>query len=583
MKPVLALAGNPNCGKTTLFNRLTGLNQRVGNFSGVTVEVKRGDLRLGTRPATVVDLPGTYALSANSPEERLAADYLRSGEADVVIVVVDVMNLQRNLALALQVAQSGVPMVLALNMADELARLGGHADCGWFEQETGIAAVPISAKRGDGLAQLLERAFGACRQPPVYRSLTPDLETATRLANGTLGQAPDHSGAYRPDRLLLHRALALPIFLGVLLIVFSLTFGPPGKAAGAFLSRIFEGLGLWVQARLAHLGAPPLVGAFVGDVLFGGVGGVLSFIPQLTLLFFFITFMEDCGYMARAAMLMDRPLRRAGLSGKAFICMITGFGCSVPAFLSTRTLDTAGERRRTLTALPLVCCSARLPALSIFAGLFFPDCAGAVLLLMYGLSAVCAMAAARLSGLFHRDDSVFLLELPPYRMPSARGLLIHVWQRLHAFIVRAGTVIFAATAVIWALTAFTPSFSYTPDMSQSLFAWLSSRLARWFVPLGFGDWRACGALLAGLAAKESIVSALGMFYGSLQTLSANFSSASALSYMAFITLYTPCAAAAGALRSQLGSWRETALALLLQLALAYVSSAILYQIALFFR
>lgn len=670
----IALAGNPNCGKTTLFNALTGSNQYVGNWPGVTVEKKEGTAHLGDKALTVVDLPGIYSLSPYSMEEIVARDFIIGEAPDCVIDIVDATNLERNLYLTVQLLELERPTVLALNFMDEVEKRGDRIDVPRLSKELGIPVVPITARTGEGLEQLLHTAhrqmhLGFTVEPDdLYDDYTHDIHhrmgelihdyayaanlpahwASIKLLEGdevvqqalhlpanvqqqlnaivaeyenssdlgdretliadsryqyiekvvsasvTRGQQPGTlTLTEKIDKVVTHRFFAIPLFLCTMLVMFIITFGP----FGSWLSDLVgEGIGLfgaWLGTALTNLGVSYVLVSLICDGIIAGVGGVLTFLPQIALLFLFLSFLEDSGYMSRAAFIMDRLLRRFGLSGKAFIPMLMGFGCSVPAIMGARTMENEKDRRMTILLVPFMSCSAKLPVYGLISAAFFGPWAGLVVFGLY----VIGMAVGILSGLFFKkslfvgEPAPFVLELPPYRLPSLGNMLTHVWQKVKGFLIKAGTLILLMSVILWLLQSFDFSLHMVEDASQSMLGALGGFIAPIFAPLGFGHWQAAVALLTGLIAKEMVVSSLSMFYGFSLTAASSqvaaamvgFTPLSAFSMLVFILLYVPCVAAVSTLFKELGSPKWAWFSIFWQLGCAYVVSLLVYQLgALFF-
>ena len=668
----VALVGNPNCGKTTLFNALTGSDQYVGNWPGVTVEKKEGTAKVGDVSFTVVDLPGIYSLSPYSMEELVARRFIIGEKPDAIINIVDATNLERNLYLTMQLLELERPMVLALNFMDEVEKKGDQIDCGKLAAHLGVPAIPISARDGQNIDKLVEEAHrqmhtGLTLEPddlyddfthaihhrigdiihdrayergiPAHwaaiKLLEGDSEVAKDLGLGetTLRRIDQIATEYeasselgdretlladsryrfvervvrssvkrrgdggkptiteRIDAVATHKYFALPLFLAMMLVVFLITFSGPGAwlsdGIAAFLENVLcPGASAWLNS----LGAPAWLTGLLVDGLISGVGGVITFLPMIALLFLFLSLLEDSGYMARAAFVMDRTLRHFGLSGKAFIPMLMGFGCTVPAVMGARTMENEKDRRMTILLVPFMSCGARLPIYGLMTAAFFPDHAGLVVFGLYLLGPVLAF----LSGLFLKrflfkgEPAPFLLELPPYRMPTAKNIWLHVWQRVRDFLTRAGTIIAAMSVVVWFLQSFGPNFQMVSDTAESILARFGSFIAPIFAPLGFGAWQAAVALLTGLIAKEAVVSSMSLFYGFSMTdyaaagaaMAVTFSSAAALAFLVFCALYTPCVAAIATIRREMGSRRWTVLTLAWQLAVAYLASFVAYHLAL---
>ena len=670
----IALAGNPNCGKTTLFNALTGSNQYVGNWPGVTVEKKEGTAHLGDKALTVVDLPGIYSLSPYSMEEIVARDFIIGEAPDCVIDIVDATNLERNLYLTVQLLELERPTVLALNFMDEVEKRGDRIDVARLSKELGIPVVPITARTGEGLEQLLHTAhrqmhLGFTVEPDdLYDDYTHDIhhrmgelihdyayaanlpahwasikllegdevvqqalnlppKVQTQLdaivaeyenssdlgdretliadsryqyiekvvaASVTKGQQPGTlTLTEKIDKVVTHRIFAIPLFLCTMLVMFVITFGPFGSWLSDLVGKGIGLFGAWLGAVLTSLGVSHVLVSLICDGIIAGVGGVLTFLPQIALLFLFLSFLEDSGYMSRAAFIMDRLLRRFGLSGKAFIPMLMGFGCSVPAIMGARTMENEKDRRMTILLIPFMSCSAKLPVYGLISAAFFGPWAGLVVFGLY----VIGMAVGILSGLFFKkslfvgEPAPFVLELPPYRLPSLGNMLTHVWQKVKGFLIKAGTLILLMSVILWLLQSFDFSLHMVEDTSQSMLGTLGGFIAPIFAPLGFGHWQAAVALLTGLIAKEMVVSSLSMFYGFSLTAASSqvaaamvgFTPLSAFSMLVFILLYVPCVAAVSTLFKELGSPKWAWFSIFWQLGCAYVVSLLVYQLgALFF-
>ncbi len=667
----VALAGNPNCGKTTLFNALTGSNQYVGNWPGVTVEKKEGTAHLGDRSITVVDLPGIYSLSPYSMEEIVARDFIIGEGPDAVIDIVDATNLERNLYLTVQLLELERPLVLALNFMDEVKARGDQIDVERLSKELGVPVVPITAKTGEGLDELLQVAhrqmhLGVTYEPDdLYDDFTHDIHhrmgelihdyayaanlpahwasikllegdgivakalnlpadvqnkldaiIAEYEASSALGDRETlvadsryryiervvHAsvvkgkGSEGPtltekiDKIVTGKYTALPLFLCAMLVMFVITFGPFGSWLQDGVSALIDLFSGWLEGALTAAGAPDVVISLVCDGIISGVGGVLSFLPQIALLFFFLSFLEDSGYMSRAAFIMDRLLRRFGLSGKAFIPMLMGFGCSVPAIMGARTMENEKDRRMTILLIPFMSCSAKLPVYGLLSAAFFGPWAGLVVFGLY----VIGMVVGILSGilfkhtLFSGEPAPFVLELPPYRFPSMENIATHVWQKVKGFLVKAGTLILAMSVVLWLLQSFDFSLHMVDDAANSMLGTLGALIAPVFAPLGFGFWQAAVALLTGFIAKEMVVSSLSMFYGFSLTAAGTavaaamtgFTPLSAFSMLVFILLYVPCVAATSTMAKELGSAKWTVFSVCWQIGVAYVVSLLVHTVGL---
>ncbi len=665
----VALAGNPNCGKTTLFNALTGSNQYVGNWPGVTVEKKEGETRIGDRTVTVVDLPGIYSLSPYSMEEIVARDFIINQAPDCVIDIVDATNLERNLYLTIQLLELERPTVVALNFMDEVEKRGDRIDVDRLSKELGVPVIPITARTGEGVEELMHTAhrqmhLGVTIEPDdLYDDYTHDIhhrmgellhdyayaanlpahwasikllegdsiveqalalppEVKTRLdalvaeyenssdlgdretliadsryqyiqrvvaASVEKGGVPGElTFSEEIDKVVTHRVLAIPLFLCTMLIMFVVTFGPFGSWLSDGVGAGMDALSQWLAPALEGLGVSHVLISLACDGIIAGVGGVLTFLPQIALLFLFLSFLEDSGYMSRAAFIMDRALRRFGLSGKAFIPMLMGFGCSVPAIMGARTMENEKDRRMTILLVPFMSCSAKLPVYGLISAAFFGPWAGLVVFGLY----IIGMIVGILSGLFFKktlfagEPAPFVLELPPYRLPSIGNMLTHVWQKVKGFLVKAGTLILLMSMVLWLLQSFDFSLRMVDDPTHSMLGALGNVLAPVFAPCGFGFWQAAVALLTGLVAKEMVVSSLSMFYGFSLTAASGevaaamtgFTPLSAFAMLVFILLYVPCVAAVSTLFKEMQSRKWAWFSIAWQVGCAYVMALLVYQI-----
>ena len=656
------LAGNQNCGKTTLFNALTGAAQKVGNFPGVTIEKKTGTLK-NRHDVGVTDLPGIYSLSPYSPEEIIARDYIIENRPECIINVLDATNLSRGLYLTLQVLELGLPTVVALNMMDEITQNGFVIDIKGIEKELGAVVVPISASRNTGIENLINAALDAARgkktagctfyKGPVHRALAaigevigtkakaadlPVLYAAAGILEGdrllekrlqlnkaetanTNHAAKAAETALMTDRetvmaqaryefidnicgnyckrgdetirqkssdtidsILVNRFFALPILFAVMMAVFWLTFSVIGPPLSELLG---QGIAVITNAAgqlLTDIGTNSFLTSLVIDGIFAGVGSILSFLPVILVLFFLLSILEDTGYMARAAFIMDRPMRAMGLSGRAFVPLLLGFGCSVPAVMATRTLPGARERKMTILLVPFMSCSAKLPIYAVIAGVFFPENAAAIVFFLYLLG----IAVAVCCGLFYKQSTnkekrtTFLLELPPYRFMSLKNAFIQMIQRAKDFIKKAFTVILLASVAVWLLQSFDTHFALTDNAADSILAAIGRTAAPLFAPLGFADWRIAAALITGLTAKETVISTLSVLIG-VSALDSALSPPAALALMAFTLLYMPCAAAFAVIKRELGSPLGALAAMAAQTGIAWlVSFAVYHTAALFF-
>ena len=656
---ILALAGNQNCGKTTLFNQLTGSNQHVGNFPGVTVEQKSGQVR-GQKNCTVVDLPGIYSLRPYTAEEIVTRDYILRQKPDGIINIVDATNLERNLYLTLQLLTLRVPMVLALNMMDELTGNGGSIDVKKMAQTLGIPVVPICAATADGVSELVDEAVRAaegkvlpqvydfCEPGPVHRCIhavchqiedhaqaagictrfaatwliegDASMEEALKLdqnekeliehsvlqmeqergldRNAALAdmrysfieklvkdavvkpkESRQHKRSVQADKILTGKYTAIPIFIGVMFLIFFLTF----HVIGAFLSDLLalgiDRLTQIVDAALTAYGLNPVVQSLIIDGIFEGVGSVLSFLPVIVTLFFFLSILEDTGYMARVAFVMDKLLRRIGLSGKSIVPMLIGFGCTVPAVMATRTLPSERDRTMTILLTPFMSCSAKIPIYGFFSAAFFPEHAALVMIALYLFGILMGILAALVleKTAFRGRPVPFVMELPNYRLPSVKSVALLLWEKAKDFLERAFTVIFLATIVIWFLQSFDTRLNVVTDSAGSLLAIIGQRIAPVFAPLGFADWRCAAALISGFIAKESVVSTLEILLGT-SALGALFTTKSAVSFLVFTLLYTPCVAAIAAIRREVGSGFRAGVIALCQCCVAYLAAFAVFSL-----
>ena len=633
-----ALAGNQNCGKTTLFNQLTGSNQHVGNFPGVTVDRKSGAIR--NNPNTeVTDLPGIYSMSPYTSEEIVTRQFIIGEKPTGIINIVDATNIERNLYLTMQLMELDTPMVLALNMMDEMRGNGGTVRINKMEAMLGIPVVPISAAKNEGVDELVDHALHVAKYQErpgrmdfcgeedhggaVHRCIhgiihliedhakaagIPVRFAATKLVEGDQRieaalkldqnekemiehiivqmeqergldraaaiadmrfhfihqlveqtvvkprQSKEQLRSARIDRFLTGRYTAIPAFVGIMALVFYLTFGVIGLALQNLLEVGIDALTAAMDSTLTAWNVNAAVHSLVIDGIFTGVGSVLSFLPIIVTLFFFLSLLEDTGYMARVAFVMDKLLRRIGLSGRSIVPMLIGFGCTVPGVMASRTLPSERDRKMTILLTPFMSCSAKLPIYSLFAAAFFPEHAALVMVSLYFLGiAVGILMAILLKGTVFKGEAVpFVMELPNYRLPGLKNVVQLLWEKARDFLQRAFTVIFAATIIIWFLQSFDLRLSLTADPQQSILAWLASGIAPLFAPLGFADWRVSTALITGFMAKESVVSTLTILYGSSAAFAAALSPAAAAPLLVFCLLYTPCIAAVASVKRELG-------------------------------
>ncbi len=663
---IFALAGNQNCGKTTLFNALTGSNQHVGNFPGVTVDQKMGDIK-GTKNCSVVDLPGIYSIRPYTQEEIVSRDFILDGKPDGIINIVDATNIERNLYLTLQLLELNLPMVVALNMMDEVRANGGTVDVKKLSESLGVPVIPISAAKNEGVSELsdkmvyvaknriLPKRIDFCSDGPVHRCIhavahviedharnisVPPRFCATKLIEGDdeyfadrleldknereliehsivemehdtgldrnaaladmrytfieksvtqsvvkCSESREHKRSVKMDEVLTGKYTALPVFFGVMFLVFWLTFNVIGSRLSDLLSLGIDALTNLCDKGLTAYGINPVVHSLIIDGIFAGVGSVLSFLPIIVTLFFFLSILEDTGYMARVAFVMDKLLRKIGLSGRSFVPMLIGFGCSVPAIMSTRTLSSDRDRKMTILLTPYMSCSAKIPIYAVFTAAFFAKYRALVMIGLYVTGIVLGIIVALIlkKTAFKGEPVPFVMELPNYRMPSPKSVFLLLWEKARDFLQRAFTVIFLATIIIWFLQSFDTRLNVVDDSADSLLAMVGKFIAPIFTPLGFGDWRAVTALISGFTAKEAVVSTLSVLMNTgtaeLGTvLPSIFNGLSAVSFLVFTLLYTPCVAAVATIKKELGSRAKTVGVVFMQCAVAYLAAFIVYSI-----
>ncbi|HRC80899.1 MAG TPA: ferrous iron transport protein B [Sedimentibacter sp.] len=662
---VIALAGNQNSGKTTLYNLLTGSNQHVGNFPGVTIEKKEGQIKRH-KEISIVDLPGIYSLSPYTLEEVVTRDFLLKEKPDLILNIVDATNIERNLYLTLQLMELSIPMVIVLNMMDEVTASGNSIDVKKLSSHLGIPVVPISASRGEGINELIDVVIRAIKDKTSPRKLDfcigevhkaihsishliydqavaagyPPRFAATKLVEGdeptfkNLGitenqihiiehvvkdmeealntdreaaladmrycyiekicseavvkrqETKEQQRSEKIDEILTHKYFGIPIFLGIMFFIFWMTFNVIGAPLQELLETLIDKFTGLTSDALIGIGVSDWVHSLVIDGLFAGVGSVLSFLPIIVILFFFLSFLEDSGYMARVAFLMDKLLRKIGLSGRSFVPMLIGFGCSVPAIMATRTLASERDRKMTIVLTPFMSCSAKLPIYGMMTAAFFPDKAAVVMIGLYVMGIIVAILSGLLlkNTIFKGEPVPFVMELPAYRIPTRKNVLLHMWEKGKDFIQRAFTVIFLGTIIVWFLQSFNWSLHMVEDSSTSILAYFGSLIAPIFLPLGFNDWRASTALITGLTAKEAVVSTLSVLTGAVtdvelsRALFTIFTPLSAFTFLTFTLLYMPCIAAFAATRRELGSMKYAALTALYQTSMAYVTGTLVFQI-----
>ena len=658
---IFALVGNQNCGKTTLFNALTGSNQHVGNFPGVTVDQKTGDIR-GEKNCSVVDLPGIYSLRPYTQEEIVSRDFILNQKPDGIINIVDATNIERNLYLTLQLLELRVPMVLALNMMDEVRANGGSIDVQKMSTALGIPVVPISAAKGEGVSELVDQALTVARgrilpkvtdfcadDSAVHRCLhavihlisdhaerlgIPTRFCAAKLIEGgdsleselqldenekellehcivqmesetgldrnaaladmrytfiesvvaasviKCRESREHARSVRIDRILTGKYTAIPSFLAVMFLTFFLTFHVIGQRLSDLLAVGIDALTAAADHALTVYGINPVVRSLIIDGIFAGVGSVLVFLPIIVTLFFFLSILEDTGYMARVAFVMDKPLRRIGLSGRSIVPMLIGFGCSVPAIMATRTVSSDRDRKMTILLTPYMSCSAKISIYAFFTAAFFPRYGALVMILLYILGIFIGILAALIMNktVFTGKPVPFVMELPNYRLPGLKSVGLLLWEKAKDFLQRAFTIIFLATVIIWFLQSFDTRLNVVADSSYSLLALIGQWIAPVFSPLGFADWRCATALISGFVAKESVVSTLEVLLGGV-AVTGLFSTCSAISFLVFTLLYTPCVAAVATIRRELRSTVKTIGVVLLQCGVAWLAAWVAFAIA----
>lgn len=665
---IFALAGNQNCGKTTLFNALTGSNQHVGNFPGVTVDQKVGTIK-GTKDCSVVDLPGIYSLRPYTQEEIVTKDYILDQKPDGIINIVDATNIERNLYLTLQLLELRVPMVLALNMMDEVRSNGGTIDVKMMSDALGIPVVPVSAAKGEGISELISKAIETAKNrtkpvvtdfcaddSPVHRCIhavvhlimdhanrqqIPPRFAATKLIEGDkkledkleldqnelellehcivemetesnfdrnealadmryafiekvvqlsvvkCHESKEHIRSVNIDKILTGKYTALPVFFGIMFLVFWLTFNVIGSALSDWLSVGIDALTNLADKGLTAYGINPVVHSLIINGVFAGVGSVLSFLPIIVTLFFFLSILEDTGYMARVAFVMDKLLRKIGLSGRSFVPMLIGFGCSVPAIMSTRTLISDRDRKMTIMLTPYMSCSAKIPIYAVFTAAFFQKYQALVMIGLYIIGIILGIIVALIlkNTAFKGNPVPFVMELPNYRLPSARSVLMLLWEKAKDFLQRAFTVIFLASIIIWFLQTFDTRLNVVSDSSDSLLALIGQFIAPIFKPLGFGDWRVATSLISGFTAKEAVVSTMGVLMNTNvaslgSVLSMIFTPLSAFSFLIFTLLYTPCVAAVATINRELKSRLATTGIVIMQCSVAWIIAFAVYQIGM---
>lgn len=662
----IALIGNQNCGKTTLFNALTGSNQHVGNFPGVTVEQKSGTIK--KHPSIkLVDLPGIYSLTPYTMEEIVSTDFLIKEKPSMIINIIDATSIERNLYLTMQLLELNIPMILALNMMDEVISSGNSIDAEGLQQALGIRVIPLSASKNEGIEELIEaiettlkekncshldlcsgeihkaihsithliednavkaklpKRFAVTKiiegdkdiirqlhldvqQLHIIKHIIEDMEekegldkdaalvdmryqVIENITRQTVFKEQETAGQVRSekiDSILTHKYFGIPIFIVVMLMIFFLTFNVIGAPLQSLMEIAVDFIGSTIITFLTNHQVAPWLISLLRDGVIAGVGSVLSFLPLIVVLFFFLSMLEDSGYMARVAFVMDKLLRKIGLSGKSFVPMLIGFGCSVPAIMASRTLSSQRDRKMTIIVTPFMSCSAKLPIYGMIIAAFFSTKAPLVMITIYCIGILVAIFSALLlkATIFPGDPIPFVMELPSYRIPTAKNVIMHMWEKAKDFLKKAFTIIFIASLLIWFLQSFNFRFEMVTDSSKSILAYIGNKLSFIFAPLGFSDWRLSTSLITGITAKESVVSTLSVLtnssspdalYHALNTL---LTPASAFAFLTFTVLYMPCVAAFAATKRELGSWLQAILTAGYQTGIAYVVAFIVYHLAL---
>lgn len=662
---IFALGGNQNCGKTTLFNQLTGSNQHVGNFPGVTVEGKRGKVK-GHPNVTIVDLPGIYSLSPYTSEEIVTRDFLINEKIDCIINITDATNIERNLYLSLQLMELDIPMVIALNMMDEMRENGNTIKIDQLSKDLGVPIVPLAAVKNEGVDELIEIAIETAEHKhkpavkdfcsgAVHRAIhsvahlvedhadrisVPARFAATKLIEGDEpmmnalrlsdnekdmlehivtemeketdtdreaaladmryafiervcaesvvknGESKAHARSVKIDSILTHKVWAIPIFIGIMGVIFWLTFGVLGALLSRGFTILIDNAALVIDRGLTAYEINPVMHSLVMDGVIAGVGSVLSFLPTIVVLFFFLSLLEDSGYMARVAFVMDKALRKIGLSGRSFVPMIIGFGCSVPAIMASRTLPSDRDRRMTIILTPFMSCSAKLPIYTVFVQAFFPVMLRApamICLYIFGMIMGVLVGFILKKTAYHGEPVPFVMELPNYRMPGFKSVFMLIWDKAKDFITKAFTVIFVASVIIWFLQTFDTKFNVVADSSLSMLALIGHTLSPIFSPLGFNDWRAATALITGFSAKEAVISTLSVLMGGGSVvLTEIFTLQAAISFLVFTLLYTPCVAAIAAVRRELHSGLWAAAIAFGQTLFAWCIAFVVYNLIMLF-
>ncbi len=619
----VALTGNPNTGKSTIFNELTGARQKIGNWPGVTVDKKVGYTRHNDRAISIVDLPGTYSVNARSPEEKIVIDYLTTNKLDLVMDVVDSSNIERNLFLTVQLLEKGIPLLIDLNMQDDAERRGIKIDCRKLEDALGMPVVQTVGRSSKSTKKLLDVFTSTVMANYEPSQLVKDhilkvqeieasnktadakqeaiIEARYALIDQVMAEAVTvkNMGATfseKVDRVLANGVLALPLFLAIMYAVFQITFEWIGQPiADGLDSLINEDFLEFATDTLTDAGVAEWMVSLICDGIIGGVGAVLTFVPLIFVLFFCLSFLDGTGYMARIAFIMDPIMRRCGLTGKGIMPLMMGFGCGVPAVMGARALDSEKDRMVSILVTPFLTCGAKLPIMALFAAMFFPDNAANIVFSMYIIGVVMAIVAAKGLGstLFKDKGSTFLLELPPYRMPDMKSVLLETWDKGKGYLVKAGTIIFAASVLLWVMSNY--NFEGPCEIDESILATLGGWMSTLFVFHGFDTWESGAALLSGIMAKETVVATIGVLYGAADVsteaadavesagtmldtgMATSFTALSAFAFMIFSQLYTPCVTALGTIKKEAGGWKWMAFSAVYMFVIAWAVSLVVYQ------
>lgn len=588
-KFTVALVGNPNCGKTTLFNILTKSREYVGNWPGVTVEKKVAKL-VDNNNVAVVDLPGVYSLSPFSPDERVTHDYIENENPDLVINIIDTTLLERSLVLTEAIACHGVPMVCALNMADIARKNGIEVDTQYLESVFNCPFVEISAAKEIGIDVLLDTiAHQLVERKPATGILpeeAPDEEIQKAISEVAQKSAvidDKDNFSDRVDRIVTDKWFAIPIFFIVCWGIYYVAIQGVGGITGAWAESIMENLSIWITNTFNAMGVSDILTSLVVDGIFSGVGSVLEFVPQLFVLFVLLSILEDCGYMSRVAFVMDRVFRVFGLSGRSFIPMVVGTGCSVPGIMASRTIENNKDRMMTCVLVPFMPCSAKLPIISLMAGIMFPGntLVAPSFYLMGIASVILGGFILKHTADYRQDPAPFFMELSQYHMPTVKNVWEAASSKTKEFIKKVTTIILAASAIIWFLKYFTPTMAVAPTAEESILGYIGKFIAPIFIPLGFGNWQSAVSVLTGFAARENVAATISILFGSNAAIQRAFTKVSAFAFCTFVLLSSPCIGAIAAMRKELGSTKATIKALLFQTGYAYVISLLIYQVGRF--